>query len=177
MKKVITILGRASRTEKPTDYNTAYELGRAIAEAGYLLCNGAYGQLMEATARGAKSIGGKTIGVVTDLFSKIQNQFLDETIVENSPMNRLNKFIKLSNAYIIFKGGLGTFIDIALIWDKMFNGDIKKKPIIILGTNWDSLIRVITNELTSEALEGFIKFVIRVDSVKECVDVLKAKLK
>ena len=49
-KKIITVFG-SSRTRKNTKaYEEAYQLGKLIAEAGFVLCNGGYGGTMTASS-------------------------------------------------------------------------------------------------------------------------------
>ena len=60
-EKIITVFG-SSRTKKGGGpYKEAYQLGKLLAEAGFVVCNGGYGGLMDASARGAKEAGGKTV--------------------------------------------------------------------------------------------------------------------
>lgn len=173
MKKIITIFGSSSLLDDSVEYKNAFELGKEIAEAGFVVCNGGYGGIMKASAEGAKSVGGKTIGVVTDFFSKAPNKFIDETVVADSLLGRLQKLVELGDAYVVFRGATGTLVELALVWEYIIKGVMKEKPIIVFGNYWNPVVQTITNELTNEGLEGFTKFVTQVDSAKACVEVLK----
>ena len=58
---VITVFGSSRPEPGSPAYETAYQLGRAIAEAGWALCTGGYGGTMEASAKGAVEAGGHTV--------------------------------------------------------------------------------------------------------------------
>ncbi|MDI6804974.1 MAG: LOG family protein [Bacteroidota bacterium] len=176
MTKIITIFGSSSVSKDSFEYNNAYELGKLLSNAGFTVCNGGYGGIMEASAKGAKSVGGKTIGVVSDFFSKIPNKFIDETVVADSLLSRLQKLVEPGDAYVVFRGATGTLVELAIVWEYIIKGVMKEKPIIVFSNYWDSVIQTITNELTNEGLEDFTKFVTQVDSAKECVAVLRSKL-
>lgn len=174
MTKIVTIFGSSIISKNSDEYQKAFELGKLLGEAGFTVCNGGYGGIMEASAKGAKSVGGKTIGVITDFFEKIPNKFNDETVISDSLVNRLQKLVELGDAYVVFRGATGTLVELALVWEYMIKSVMKEKPIIIIGDHWNPVIQVITDELTNEGLEEFTKFVIQVDSAKKCVEVLKA---
>jgi predicted Rossmann-fold nucleotide-binding protein len=60
---IISVFGSAYPTEDSPAYEQARKVGRMIAEAGWIICNGGYGGAMEASARGAYEAGGKSVGV------------------------------------------------------------------------------------------------------------------
>jgi len=62
----------------------AEQTGRALAELGYVVANGGYGGTMEASARGAKQAGGRTIGVTCSIWKSRPNAYLDEVITTGS---------------------------------------------------------------------------------------------
>ncbi len=176
MTKIVTIFGSSRVSKNSDEYQKAYELGKLLGENGFTVCNGGYGGIMEASANGAKSVGAKTIGVVTDIFSRTPNKFIDKTIVVDSLLSRLQKLVELGDAYVVFRGATGTLIELATVWEYIIKGIMMEKPIIVFGNYWDSVIQTISNELINEGLEGYTKFVTQVDSAKECVDVIKVKL-
>ncbi len=174
MIKTVTIFGSSSLTKDSIEYQNAYELGKLLGKSGFTVCNGGYGGIMKASAEGAKSVGGKTIGVVTDFFHKTPNKFIDDTVVEDSLLSRLQKLIELGDAYVVFRGATGTLVELAIVWEYIIKGVMKEKPIIVFGNHWNPVIQTITHELTNEGLEGYTKLVMQVDSAKKCVEVLRA---
>ena len=83
--KIVTVFGSSRAKKGGRPYEEAYQLGRLLAQADFIVCNGGYGGLMEASARGAKEAGGKTVGVTTEAFGKSSpNAWLDvESRAEN----------------------------------------------------------------------------------------------
>src|SRR5437763_866374 len=60
---VVTVFGSSRAEHDSPEYRQAYQLGKLLAEAGYVVCNGGYSGTMEAASRGCKDAGGRTIGV------------------------------------------------------------------------------------------------------------------
>jgi uncharacterized protein (TIGR00730 family) len=174
--KVITIFGNARVGENRKEYIDAVELGKLLAQSGFVVCNGGYGGIMEASAKGAKSSDGKTIGVTVQTFKRMPNQFLDEIIQKLNLLERLQKLIELGDAYVVFKGGTGTLVELALSWEYMNKGLMKEKPIFIIGDFWKPVVKTLKDELAWEGLEKCTKYVTQVTSTAECVNLLQRKL-
>jgi uncharacterized protein (TIGR00725 family) len=63
-RKIIGVLGRGEGASE-RDIALAYELGKLIAEHGFVLLSGGRGAgVMDGVNRGAKSAGGLTIGII-----------------------------------------------------------------------------------------------------------------
>jgi uncharacterized protein (TIGR00730 family) len=173
--KVITIFGNARVGKNRKEYIDAVELGKLLAQSGFVVCNGGYGGIMEASAKGAKSYCGKTIGVTVQTFTRMPNQFLDEIIPKPNLLERLQKLIELGDAYVVYKGGTGTLVELALSWEYMNKGLMKEKPIIIIGNFWKPVVKTLKEELAWEGLENCTKYITQVDSPAECVNLLQKK--
>src|SRR6266516_5372909 len=55
--------------------------GRLLAERGCTVVTGGLGEVMEAAARGAKSAGGTTIGILPGQSRSAANQWIDHAVV------------------------------------------------------------------------------------------------
>ena len=65
--KIITVFGSSRPENGHADYADAFELGRSLATAGFDVCTGGYGGVMEAVSRGASEAGGeRLIGIALD---------------------------------------------------------------------------------------------------------------
>ena len=175
-KPVVTVFGSSRPQQGDDEYQTAYELGGLLAAAGFVVCNGGYGGIMEATARGAKEAGGATIGVVAGIFSTKPNSFIDRKIVTASLVERLMKLVELGDAYVVLRGGTGTLVELAMVWELMNKGFLAKKPIVAIGKTWSSVIETLREQLRYEGRRGAAKYVTLVSSPKKCVEVLKERL-
>lgn len=174
---VVTVFGSSKPREGDAEYETAQEVGRRLAEAGFTVCNGGYGGIMEASARGAKEAGGVTIGVVARIFSTVSNPFIDRKIVENSLVDRLMKLIELGDAYVVLKGGTGTLVELALVWELMNKRLAAEKPIVVVGSFWSPVIKTLNEDLAYEGSGFATKHVTVVSTPKKCVEVLKKRFR
>lgn len=105
--------------EDTETYRQAQRLGKLLAEAGLAVCNGGYGGLMEASARGARAGRGHTVGVTCVLWPAQANRWIVEEIRTTSFMERLRMLIERGDAYIVLPGGTGTLAELALAWEMM----------------------------------------------------------
>lgn len=172
---VVTVFGSSKPREGDAEYETAREVGRLLAEAGFTVCNGGYGGTMEASARGAREAGGATIGVVARIFGAVSNPFIDRKIVENSLVDRLMKLIELGDAYVALKGGTGTLVELALVWELMNKRLAAEKPIVVMGNFWSPVIKTLNEELAYEGTGSATRHVTVVSTPKKCVEVLKER--
>lgn len=173
--RAVTIFGSAFPKEGSEEYNVAYELGKLLAQSGYTVCNGGYFGTMEASARGAREAGGKTIGVVTEVFGTETNKYIDEAIVTKSHVDRLLKLISIADAYIVLRGGTGTLVELATVWEYLNKGVLHGKPLIVVGDFWLNVVETIRKELQHEEKEGASDYITAVHSPTECVQLLKQR--
>ncbi|NLX03992.1 MAG: LOG family protein [Phycisphaerae bacterium] len=146
-RPVVTTFG--SSKPKPPDprYSQAYELGCALGQAGYTLCNGGYGGTMEATAKGAKDAGSSTIGVTCTCFSRSgPNPYIDREIPTDDLMARLKILLDIGQAYVVLPGGSGTLVELALVWELIAKRLAPVRPIILYGHFWQPVIRITAAE-------------------------------
>ncbi len=176
MAKVITIFGSSRPREGEPEYSEAYNVGKELALAGFVVCNGGYGGTMEASARGAKEAGGTTIGVTVDAFDRIANRWIDKEIREPSLVRRIGTLVETGSGYVIVKGGTGTLLELAYVWEYLNKGFIPEKPIIVVGNFWRGVVDTLKDELLWEGLGDCTKFIQQVSSPQECASVLKRSL-
>ena len=176
MSKVISIFGSSRPSEGSEEYKLAFNLGKELAQSGYKICNGGYGGIMAASARGAKEVGGSTIGVTTEFYRTSANSWIDKEIKLPTPMERLFMLVELGDAYVILKGGTGTLLELACVWEFTNKNVIPEKPIVVVGDFWNAVVETVKNELPSEKLTNGSRFILRVNSAQDCVRVLKDRL-
>ncbi len=175
--RVVTVFGSSKPREGEIEYETAREVGGLLAEAGFTVCNGGYGGIMEASARGAREAGGATIGVVARVFSRAPNSFIQRKILKTSLVDRLMKLIDLGDAYVVLPGGTGTLVELAMVWELMNKHLAAEKPIVVVGSFWTPVIKTLNEELAYEGRGFATKHVKVVSTPKKCVEVLKKRLR
>src|SRR5207247_8988351 len=95
MERIITVFGSSRPRENEADYEEAMALGQALGEAGFAICSGGYGGVMEAVSRGARSAGAKTYGVNAEFFKPHVNRWNDKVVRLKPWQTRLEELVRL----------------------------------------------------------------------------------
>jgi uncharacterized protein (TIGR00725 family) len=176
-QRIVTVFGSGFPKEGSEEYAAAYDLGRLLAHAGYVICNGGYAGIMEASARGAKDAGGTTIGVVTEVFGTEANRYIDKKIVVRTHAERLLKLIELGDAYIALRGGTGTLVELATVWEYINKRLLPEKPLIAVGDCWKKVIDIVADELQREGRGRSTTYITSASSVKEAMRILADRVR
>jgi uncharacterized protein (TIGR00725 family) len=102
-KKVITVFGSSRPEEGHAEYAEAVELGKALAEAGFAVCTGGYGGVMEGVSRGAREAGGRVLAVTSTFFRSRANRWVDEEMRTATWQDRLFELVRLGDGYVACK--------------------------------------------------------------------------
>jgi len=176
MSKVITVFGSSRPREGEPEYSEALAVGRELARSGFVVCNGGYAGTMEASARGAKEAGGTTIGVTVKTFTRKANGWIDREIREPTLVKRIETLVDSAAGFIVLKGGTGTLLELAYVWEFINKNFIPERPIIIYGGFWNGVVETLREELLWEGLGDCTSIIQRVNSPAECAELLRKKL-
>lgn len=132
---------------------------------------------MEASARGAREAGGTTVGVIAEFFPRKANRWIDTTVTTTTLVERMMELISRGDAYVILKGGTGTLLEFAAVWEFMNKGVIGEKPFVLVGTFWTGVVETLKRELAWEGMEDCTRYVTIVDTPQKCASFLKQQLK
>jgi uncharacterized protein (TIGR00725 family) len=91
----------------------AEEVGRLLAERGCTVVTGGGGEVMAAAARGAKSAGGTTIGILPGARRGEGNEWLDYEVVTGIGHARNVAVAASGDAVIAVGGSWGTLAEVA----------------------------------------------------------------
>ncbi|CUS91890.1 LOG family protein [Candidatus Kryptobacter tengchongensis] len=174
-EKIITIFGSSKPVEGEIEYEFARKLGYELGKVGFTICNGGYGGIMEATARGAKEAGAKTIGITVATFGGSANKWIDEEIKARDLFERLKILIGKGDGYVVLKGGTGTLVEISLVWELMNKGLINPKPFIAVRF-WSPVIEIISEQLRYESREDAAEFIRVMNNIDEIVKYMAQRL-
>ncbi len=140
-EKIVTVFGSSRPREGEADYEQARVLGRALAKHGFAICSGGYGGVMEAVSRGAKEAGGKTYGVTAEFFAAAKlNSWIDTEVRMKTWEERLFELIRLADGFVACKGGTGTLVELAVVWEMLNKSVMKGKPVAVLGNFWQPVL-------------------------------------
>lgn len=109
---VIGVMGAGFAT--PKDRELAYQLGKSIAENGWILLTGGRTGVMDAASRGAKAGGGLTVGILPNKDTVDMSEAVDIAIVTDLGNARNNINVLSSDVVIACGIGLGTASEVAL---------------------------------------------------------------
>lgn len=136
-ESIVTVFGSSRPREGDADYEEARVLGRALTKHGFAVCSGGYGGVMEAVSRGAKEAGGKTYGVTAEFFKKAKlNPWIDVEVRKSSWEERLFELIRMAHGFVACKGGTGTLVELAVVWEMLNKSVMSGKPFAVLGDFW-----------------------------------------
>ena len=171
--RVVTVFGSSRVKREDPEYAAAHRLGALFAQQGWTLCNGGHDGTMEAAAQGAKEAGGSTIGVSLSLYRPANtNVWLDQEIVAESLFARLEKLVTLGSAYVVLPGGIGTLLELCLVWNLVQSPEFTGKPIVLIGEAWRSVVAALRENLPLHPWEA--ESIMVVDTVDEAVARLAA---
>jgi len=111
VKPIIGIIGAANADA--ITLALAEEVGRLVAKKGAILVCGGLGGIMEAACRGAKSAGGKTVGILPQATKEMANPYVDVPIATGFGEGRNIIIARTADAMIAVAGEYGTLSELA----------------------------------------------------------------
>ena len=138
----VTVFGSARFSEDHPYYELAREVGRELARAGFTVMTGGGPGIMEAANRGAKEVGGRSVGCNIELpAEQTPNRYLDRWITFRHFFVRKVMLVKYSYAFIALPGGFGTLDEIFETVTLVQTGKIQEFPIILVVRDfWEPLL-------------------------------------
>jgi uncharacterized protein (TIGR00725 family) len=107
----------------------AEEVGRLLADRGCTVVCGGLGEVMAAAARGAKAVGGTTIGILPGESCADANEWVDHVVATGAGHARNLAVAASGDAVIAVGGSWGTLAEIG------FAG-VLGRPVVILEPGW-----------------------------------------
>jgi uncharacterized protein (TIGR00730 family) len=173
MIKTVTCFGFADAHPQEKLYRDAYEVGEALAKAGYIVANGGGPGVMKATTEGAKAAGGLVVGVtflpkdVSNFEGRDKTNKVDEEIKTQHYLERTLKLLEVGQAYVIFKGGTGTISEFGMAWGLARLYFDHHKPLILYGKFWENIMAAFMSNMRMRPEEFQVYRV--VDSAEEVI--------
>ncbi len=161
--KRITVFGHALAKPQDPVFREAFEVCKLLGQKGFVIVNGGGPGVMRAASLGAKTGGGKVIGVTfypteSEIFEgrDIKNP-LDEEFKTRNYVERTLKLLELGDVYLVFRGAAGTISEFGMAWElgHLYFGH--NKPILLYGKFWHKIIEVLKKYmlLVPEELQVF----------------------
>lgn len=129
----VTIFGSARFEEGHPDYELTRKLSGKIARLGFTIMTGGGPGIMEAANRGAREVGGRSVGCNIELpHEQEPNPYMDKWVTIKYFFVRKTLLTKYSYAFVVMPGGFGTldeyFESITLMQTKV----ISDFPVVIM---------------------------------------------
>jgi uncharacterized protein (TIGR00725 family) len=121
----VSVIGSGAEHEE-----RAEQVGRLLAEGGATVVTGGLGEVMAAAARGAKSAGGTTIGILPGETRADGNPWLDHVVVTGVGHARNLAVVASGEAVIAVGGRYGTLAEIGFALTL-------GRPVVVLEPGWE----------------------------------------
>ena len=133
----VSVFGSARIKPGSPEYELAREMGAGIARLGFTVMTGAGPGIMEAANRGAKEVGGHSVGCNIKLpFEQRPNAYLDRCVTLDYFFVRKTLLVKYSYAFVVMPGGAGTVDELFEALTLIQTGKIQNFPIVVMGTDY-----------------------------------------
>lgn len=141
----VAIFGSA-RTEPGTKlYDDVKALAARLSALGCDIVTGGGPGLMQAANEGEK-LGDpqehtRSIGIRIELpFEQGANPFVERLYTHRTFYSRLAHFMRLSHAFVIVPGGIGTTLESMMVWQLLQVRHLSGVPLIFVGPMWKDLV-------------------------------------
>jgi uncharacterized protein (TIGR00730 family) len=141
----VTIFGSARIPRDHWVYGAVRDLAAELVRMGCAVITGGGPGLMEAANEGAASVGaespGRSVGIRIHLpFEQETNPFVGQMYEHGTFFSRLHHFVIASDAFVVVPGGIGTVLELTMVWQLLQVHQIKDTPLILVGPMWAELV-------------------------------------
>ena len=178
----VTIFGSARLKRDSWVYAGVRSLSSELTRLGCDIITGGGPGLMEAANEGSviadpdnctDSVG---IRIALD-FEQHVNPFVEQMYQHRSFFSRLHHFVLRSDAFIVVPGGIGTTLEMMMVWQLLQVEHLEDCPLIAIGPMWKDLVKwsqatMIDGEHSLASPEDM-KIPVCVDTFDQAIDKLK----
>jgi len=140
----VSIFGSARAGRGSFGYEETKRVAGVLAELGCDIVTGGGPGLMEAANEGAASSPERvrSVGIRVDLpFEQDVNTFVGMAFEHRTFFTRLHQFVLVSDAFLVAPGGIGTVLEMMMIWQLLQVGHVRRDtPLILVGRMWPGLV-------------------------------------
>lgn len=153
----VTIFGSARAQPGQPAYQDVKGLAKRLAGRGYDIVTGGGPGLMQAANEGeqAGDPEGRTdsVGIRVELpFEQGVNPFVETVYTHRTFFTRLHHFVRLSDVFVVVSGGIGTTLEMLMVWQLLQVGRLEV-PLILVGPMWRELVSWAHQQMTEGSFE------------------------
>ncbi len=148
----VTVFGSARWEEDHQYYDLARRAAARLSRLGFTIMTGGGPGVMEAANRGAREVGGRSVGCNIKLpMEQEPNPYLDTFIDFEYFFVRKVMLVKYSYAFVALPGGFGTLDEVFETATLIQTGKIHDFPVVLMGCSyWRPLMDFIKGTLLEE---------------------------
>ncbi|MEP7320963.1 MAG: TIGR00730 family Rossman fold protein [Saprospiraceae bacterium] len=176
MGPAITVFGGARYKPGHLYYETGIEIGKRIADLGFVTVTGGGPGIMEAVNKGAFEHGGKSIGINVLLpFEQSPNPYVHKSVTINYFFVRKTLLLKYSYAFIVLPGGFGTLDELFETLTLMQTNIVYDFPVVLIGKEyWAKLFEFIEHMADQKTISPEDKHLFKItDSIDEAIEYIQ----
>jgi uncharacterized protein (TIGR00730 family) len=138
----VAIFGSARAKPGTFVYEEVKRVSAAFASMGCDIVTGGGPGLMQAANEGAASVGAPgSVGIRIELpFEQDVNPFVEQAFEHETFFTRLHHFVLASDAFVVVPGGIGTVLEMLMIWQLLQVRHVDNVPLILVGKMWKGLV-------------------------------------
>jgi len=141
----VTIFGSARVDPGHWVYAAVRDLAAELTRLGCDIVTGGGPGLMQAANEGARLADpeGKreSLGIRVELpFEQDVNAFVDQAYEHGTFFTRLHHFVLVSDAFVVVPGGIGSVLELMMIWQLLQVRKLHDTPLIVAGAMWSELV-------------------------------------
>ena len=135
----VAIFGSARTPQDSGLYKSVERMGKKFAEMGWTVVTGGGPGTMEAANKGARSVPSSSVNSIAHAiylpFEEEVNQYVQEHTKHDDFFSRLETFSQC-DMFIVTPGGIGTLLEMAMVYQLIQVSHLEKKPVICVGKMW-----------------------------------------
>ena len=179
----VTIFGSARLKPGTFAYDGVKQLAAALTTMGCDIITGGGPGLMRAANEGAATVDpaalARSVGIRVDLpFEQEVNPFVGQVYEHRTFFSRLHHFMIASDAFVVTPGGIGTLLELSLVWQLLQVQKLYNTPLILVGKMWAELVEWGRRSMLKEGYElaGDADFAIPhcVDGIDETIALIRS---
>jgi hypothetical protein len=138
----VSVFGSARAPRTDPYYAEARKLAQILAKRGFAIITGGGPGIMEAANRGARDVGGCSVGLnITLPTEQKANPYADVRMDFHYFFARLVMFVKYACSFVCFPGGYGTLHEFFNSMSLIQTGKAERFPVILIGHDyWKGLV-------------------------------------
>src|SRR5262245_29876909 len=138
----VAIFGSARAQPGTFVYEEVKRVAAAFASMGCDIVTGGGPGLMQAANEGASVAGAPgSMGINIELpFEQDVNPFVDQAFEHETFFTRLHHFVIASDAFVVVPGGIGTVLELFMIWQLLQVRHVRDVPLVLVGNMWKGLV-------------------------------------